>query len=134
VKERPGNSGGTVLVVDDEQTVRSVAKLCLERAGFEVMLAESGFAAIDVLRGEKGADVVLMLLDMSMPGMNGKDVMAKVRQAGIEIPVLICSGYSDAEVSREFSGLDIAGFIQKPFSSRQIVAAVRNAIAARHSG
>ena len=67
----------------------------------------------------------LIVLDMSMPGMNGRDVLEKIRPLGIEVPVLICSGHNETEVHREFSGLDIAGVVPKPFTPRQLTAAVR---------
>ena len=122
--DRATRGAGTVLVVDDEEVVRRTSKAILERAGFEVAMAESGERAIRILSDNESAGIHLILLDMSMPNMNGKDAMERIRQLGIAVPVLICSGYSEAEVCREFDGLDVAGFIQKPFTPHELTARV----------
>jgi PAS domain S-box-containing protein len=122
--ERANQGAGTVLVVDDEEIVLRTSKTSLERAGFEVVLAESGERAISILRDKETPAVHLIVLDLSMPNMNGKDTMEQIRRLEIAVPVLICSGYSEAEVCREFAGLDVAGFIQKPFTARELTARV----------
>ncbi len=123
----PINRGaGTVLVVDDEEIVRRTSTASLERAGFRVVQAESGERAIRTLMDRETPPIDLIVLDMSMPGINGKDTMERIRRLGIQVPVLICSGYSEAEVCREFAGLDVAGFIQKPFTARELTARVRS--------
>jgi two-component system cell cycle sensor histidine kinase/response regulator CckA len=126
--ERAKGGAGTVLVVDDEEIVRQTTKASLERAGFQVVLAESGETAIRILLDKEIPPVHLIVLDMSMPNMNGKDAMERIRQLGIAVPVLICSGYSESEVCPEFAGLDVAGFIQKPFTARELTARVRCAL------
>jgi CheY-like chemotaxis protein len=125
VVPEPASAGsGTILVVDDEEIVRLTAKASLGRAGFNVLTADGGEAAIGILSHKATPQVSLVVLDMGMPDMNGRQVMQRIRDMGIDVPVLICSGYGEAEVFREFSGLDIAGFAQKPFTSRQIAAKV----------
>ena len=89
---------GTVLVVDDEQIVRDTAKCSLERRGYEVLLAENGPAAIDVVRSE-GHRIGLVLLDLSMPGMSGEETLPHLRSSGPELEVIVSSGYSEAEAS-----------------------------------
>jgi CheY-like chemotaxis protein len=122
--EPPGAGTGTILVVDDEEIVRVTTRASLRRAGFAVLTADGGEQAIRILLNPASPQVSLVVLDMGMPDMNGRQVMQRIRELGIEVPVMICSGYSEAEVFREFSGLDIAGFAQKPFTSRQIAAKV----------
>jgi len=119
-EEKSREGAGLVLIVDDEEVVRRTAKASLERAGFDVLLAESGVTAVQTLTNKNSPPVSLVVLDMGMPEMSGKEVMQEIRVLGIKVPVLICSGYSEAEVVREFAGLDVAGFVQKPFTSRQI--------------
>ncbi len=111
---------GTVLVVDDEEIVRRTARLSLENGGFDVQLASSGEEAIRFLLSHRGAPISLVLLDLSMPSMSGREVMQQIRRFGIELPVVICSGYSEAEIYKQFAGLDIAGFVAKPFTARQL--------------
>jgi PAS domain S-box-containing protein len=124
VKENPpvGKTtvgSGTVLVIDDEAIVRQTAKGILVRAGYHVLLAEGGEEALPILSAQRG-EIALILLDLSMPGMDGKQVMKLIRKLGIDAPILICSGYSESEVYTEFAGLDIAGVIAKPFAARML--------------
>jgi PAS domain S-box-containing protein len=126
--EPASGEGFTVLVVDDEQSVRQTAKVSLEHAGYRVLLAESGTHGIRTLE-EGRVPIDLLLLDMSMPGVSGKDVMEKIRLLGSDVPVLIFSGFSEEQVYCEFSGLGIDGFIQKPFTARQLAAKVKSVIA-----
>ena len=129
--EPASRGAGTILIVDDEEIVRRTAKLSLERAGFDVLMTDSGEKAIHILLNKATPPISLVVLDMGMPDMNGKEVMQQIRVLGIEVPVLICSGYSEAEVFQEFSGLDIAGFAQKPFTARQISAKVSGILPAK---
>ncbi len=112
-----------VLVVDDEEIVRRTSKEVLERAGFVVREAGGGEEAIQILQAQETA-ISLVLLDLSMPGMSGKQVMQQIRSMGIRTPILICSGYSEDEVLGEFSGLDIAGVVANPFTARQLASRV----------
>jgi two-component system cell cycle sensor histidine kinase/response regulator CckA len=112
--------------VDDELMVRQIAKLSLENGGFKVLLADSGGQAMRLVLDKGEAPISLVVLDLSMPGMSGKQVMQQMRASGVKVPILICSGYSEEEVHREFSGLDIAGVLPKPFTSRQLADRVRS--------
>jgi PAS domain S-box-containing protein len=123
VQESAGPGFGRILVVDDEEIVRNTSKLSLERAGFTVTLAGGGEEAIQILT-DGSIRISLIVLDMSMPVISGKEVTQKVRSLGVTIPILICSGYSESAVYAEFAGLDIAGFVQKPFTARQLAAKV----------
>lgn len=111
---------GTILVVDDEEMVRRMIQISLENGGFAVRLAATGQEAIAILTDQSENPIALVLLDLSMPGMTGKQTMEQMKTLGVRIPVLICSGYSDDEVSLEFSGLDIAGVVKKPFTGREL--------------
>ncbi|HVW83064.1 MAG TPA: response regulator, partial [Bryobacteraceae bacterium] len=113
----------TVLVIDDEAIVRQVCQTALESAGCSVLLAEDGQQGLQCLE-EKGSEIQLILLDLGMPGMNGRQVLERVRATGRSIPVIVFSGYSEKEVTREFEGLRISSFLQKPFSSTRLAAEV----------
>jgi CheY-like chemotaxis protein len=118
---------GTVLVVDDEQLVRQVARQALERCGYEVLLAESGPSAIDLVRAESGR-IHLALLDLSMPGMSGEEVLPELRKLKPDLKVIVSSGFSEAETLRFFHGSQVSGFIQKPYNLRQLAAKVNAAM------
>jgi CheY-like chemotaxis protein len=122
-----------VLVVDDEAAVRKLCRISLERTGCSVLLAESGADGLDCLRKE-GKRIDLMLLDLGMPGMNGRQVLERAREEGFETPVVVSSGYSEKEVAREFEGLNIASFLQKPFVASRLTAVVAEVLeSARNS-
>jgi CheY-like chemotaxis protein len=122
-REVAAGSLGTVLVVDDEPTVRQICRIALEKAGCSVLLAEDGPHGLQYL-AEKGKNIRLMLLDLGMPGMNGRQMLEQARAAGWSVPVIVFSGYSEREVAREFDGLEISSFLQKPFSSVRLAAEV----------
>jgi CheY-like chemotaxis protein len=121
---------GTILVVDDEEIVRRTARASLEHHGFRAIVAENGEQGISFLRDPE-VPVSIVVLDMSMPGMSGRQFMERMGALGIHVPVLICSGHGESEVYREFSGFDIAGVIQKPFTARQLDEGVSNALRPR---
>jgi len=118
----------TVLVVDDETVVRSMARAALERHGYEVVLAENGRQAIDLF-SRNPMQFSLVVLDLSMPGMSGVQTLPELRRARPEIPVLITSGYTESQTLGMFAGQKVSGFLQKPFSSQFLVARIGAALA-----
>jgi DNA-binding NtrC family response regulator len=102
--------------VDDEDVVRKLAKNALERAGYRVLVAESGQAAIDLFK-ITDEQVSLVLLDMTMPGLNGHETFLQLKRVRPTLKVLLSSGYNELETTRRFSGQGLAGFIQKPYTA-----------------
>jgi len=105
-------------VIDDEQIVRRVAEVALGRAGYGVVCAESGDRAADLLRSHP--EITAILLDMNMPGISGAEALACLNEVRPNLPVMVCSGFAEAEVRREFEGFHLAGVIQKPFTSQKL--------------
>jgi CheY-like chemotaxis protein len=99
---------GTILVVDDEQVVREIAKRSLSRHGFEVLTANNGMEAIQIAKRHPG-EIGLVLLDLSMPGMNGD--LPELRKFRPEVKVMVSSGYSETETMALFQGQPVYGFI-----------------------
>ena len=122
-----GRGAGTILLVDDEQTARAVGQEILERAGFEVLTANDGGAAVRLF-GERFEDVVLVLLDMTMPVMGGEETLEALRGIRADVPVILCSGYNESEAEERFVGKNIAGFLQKPYQMRDLIERVRSQI------
>ena len=117
---------GTVLVVDDDPMVRTVACRLLESFGLTVEVAEGGPTAIErVAADPTGVDVVL--LDMTMPGMNGPEVLERLRAIRADLPVVLMSGYHEDELSTEI-GSGISGFVQKPFTPADLATRIRAAL------
>jgi two-component system cell cycle sensor histidine kinase/response regulator CckA len=115
-------SKGRILVVDDEAIVRNTAKLILERSGHAVEAVAGGREALQRLSAREG--VALVLLDLNMPGLDGKQTFQAIRRMHPQMPVVICSGYSDTEVRTRFKHENVNGFLQKPFQHRVLTAKI----------
>jgi CheY-like chemotaxis protein len=111
---------GTVLVVDDEAAVRAVGKAALEMAGFRVLEAGDGLEALEIFR-ERNGGIALVILDMTMPHMNGEEAFREIRRLRPDVRVLLSSGYNEQEATGRFVGKGLSGFIQKPYRSRDLV-------------
>jgi CheY-like chemotaxis protein len=105
---------GTVLLVDDEEPVRQVARRMLERLGFSVVTASNGAEAVDVYRRRRD-EVACVLLDLTMPVMDGDETLRALQALDEHAPVIITSGYHAHELSARFAGRRLAGVLQKPF-------------------
>ena len=117
----------TVLIVDDEEMIRTLSAAMLEAFGFDTLLATDGEMALEIFAGEANR-ISLVLLDQSMPIMDGLTVFKEMRRIRPDIKVLLASGYSKQEVSARFKGLDLDGFIQKPFVVKQLMDEVQRVL------
>lgn len=106
--------GGRVLLVDDDEVVLGVGKMMLEKLGFEVATASDGFEAVAVFR-EQARSLRCVVLDLSMPRMDGEDAFREIRKIRPDVPVLLSSGYTEEQVALRFSEPAPAGFIHKPY-------------------
>lgn len=105
---------GAVLVIDDEVSVRATTARLLQHFGFTPLTAPNGPLGLEMLQANQ-PNVVVVLLDLTMPEMNGHQIYDEIRRVAPNLPVVMMSGYSEQElVTREATGL--AGFLQKPFS------------------
>jgi len=103
--------GGTILVVDDEETVRKVAQRALEGHGFDVVLATDGEEAIEKF---KDGDFIAVVLDLTMPRRDGVETFREMRKMAPDLRVLLMSGFNEQEAVSRFTGRGLASFIQKP--------------------
>jgi len=118
---------GLVLVVDDEATVRRLARAMLERIGFEVICAADGNEAIALLR--RHADRVrAVVLDMTMHPLDGAATFRELRRVRDDVRVVLSSGYSEQDATRAFDGVGLAGFLQKPYRLEDLTAVMRTAL------
>ena len=115
---------GTVLVVDDEDNVRRVATEMLKRCGLRVLTARDGYDALAVYR-EHRDEIVMVLLDMTMPRMDGEETFRELRTLDPKVRVVLSSGYNEQDAMNRFVGKGLAAFIQKPFTLRDLRALVR---------
>ena len=103
------------MLADDEETVRAVGKRMLERMGFRVLTASNGREALEVF--DKHADkIVCVLLDLTMPHMDGEEAFREMRRRRPDVTVILCSGYNEQEATQRFAGKGLAGFVQKPYT------------------
>ncbi len=129
---RTWHGTGTVLLVDDEETVRAVGTQFLERAGYKVLTAPDGPEAVELFR-QHAADVACVVLDLTMPHMDGEEAFRRLRDIRGDVPVIMSSGYNEQEVTRRFVGQGLAGFIQKPYRGAELLAKVGEAMGQRPS-
>jgi two-component system cell cycle sensor histidine kinase/response regulator CckA len=116
---------GTVLVVDDEESVRQVARSVVERAGFKTLSAVDGPSAIEIFRENK-AEIVAVLVDISMPELDGIETAQEIRRIRRNIVIILTSGYSEQVTKIRHSGLDPdMNFLQKPYRPRQLMMKLR---------
>jgi CheY-like chemotaxis protein len=117
---------GIILVVDDEEVVRNTAKTALERYGYSVLLAEDGQTGVDMFR--ENGEIVLVLLDMTMPLMNGQEAFRQIQRIRATAKVIISSGYNEVEAIRRFTTKGIGGFIQKPYTASKLASTVKRVL------
>jgi CheY-like chemotaxis protein len=125
---RPIARGELVLVVEDEEQVRTVAARALTEAGYTVLVAESGERALEMTR-QNGNRPVLALVDVVMPGLSGSELAAELARFFPGTRVLFTSGYTDGEILRRGLLEPGATFLAKPFSPEALVRAVHAALA-----
>ena len=118
---------GTILVVDDEESGRTLLRSILVRQGFEVLEAKDGRDALAVFRQHQ-ADIRAVLLDLTMPHLGGQEAFRELRRIRSDVRVVLMSGYSEQEVTSLFSGKGIAGFVQKPFRVSDLMTVVRQSL------
>lgn len=106
------HGAGTVLVVDDDAQARAIVQRLLERLGFEVLEAGDGIEALELLDA-RAPDLACVLLDLTIPRMDGHECLAHLRERAPALPVLVCSGYSERALD---PSLQPSGFIAKPYA------------------
>ena len=126
----PLEGGATILVVDDEEPVRTVAQRVLEDAGFTVMVASDGDECLDLFR-RHGDGIHLVLLDMTMPRLSGHETLEQLRRMSATVTVILSSGYSEEVARDQFADQSISEFLQKPYNPRQLVARIHAALGDR---
>ena len=117
--QRSSLGDGTILVVDDEEIIRKVTKAILEQAGYTILLAQDGEAAINTFLRQ--ADLIsLVLLDLTMPVMSGQETLKRLKTISGRVPVIVSSGYSGDNLAEELEMQGAAAFIQKPYTASEL--------------
>jgi len=129
-KEKAGElwGTGTILVVEDEVMVRAVAERALTRHGYNVLVAENGEAALEILGREDKID--MMISDVVMPTMDGPTTVRHARKMHPDLPILFISGYAEEQLRKSIDIPNVA-FLAKPFSVQELAETVRDTLAAK---
>lgn len=125
----PAPGKGTILVVDDEEYIRSIFQTMLEKLGYRVILAVNGKEALEIYAEHQGI-IDLVILDLIMPVMNGKEAFDRLRQINDKVKVLIASGHSTAGDDNFPLQQGLHGFLQKPFTMHSIAEKVQAMLSA----
>jgi len=130
----PSNEGalvGTVLVIDDEEQLRDVAADMLSSEGLRVICAGDGASGLARYQ-EMRAEIDLVILDLTMHGLGGEETFGLLRAVNPSVPIVVTSGYDEAEVGGRFPSGNFTAFIQKPYTMASLMAAVRRTLGGEH--
>ena len=110
---------GIILIADDEEAMRDLCSDMVARMGYQTLTAADGEEAVAVFR-DHGADIVCVILDLTMPKMDGYVTFQSLKQLHPDVKVILSSGYNEQAITQRFTGLGLAGFIQKPYRRQQL--------------
>jgi len=119
---------GTVLLVEDEPMVRTVAERALQRHGYKVITATNGEEALEVIN--RGEPIELLISDVVMPLMDGPTMVREARKTRPKLPILFMSGYAEEQLRKSID-IDNVAFLPKPFSVQELAEAARKVLAAK---
>jgi two-component system cell cycle sensor histidine kinase/response regulator CckA len=126
---QPEQGRETILLVEDDDTFRQIGTECLRELGYSVVSARDGIEAVELFSVMKD-EVDLVILDLTMPRMNGRDALARMRELVPEVKVLVTSGHHGDQEVREVMALGACGFIGKPYRLDGMGRAIRAALEA----
>ena len=116
-----------ILIIDDEDAIRNLAKRVLEQHGYTVLLASDGQEGLDTYFRERGR-VDLIVLDLSMPRMSGREVLERLREQAPDVKVIISTGYAEGTQAEILQNLNISAYIYKPYRPLEIARLVRQVL------
>ncbi|MFH1117430.1 MAG: PAS domain S-box protein [Pseudomonadota bacterium] len=126
-REMPAMGTETILLVDDDERVRTMARQMIEVGGYKVITVHSGEEALD-LYARSRKDIDLIILDLIMPGMGGKRCLEELLSIDPDAKVIVASGYPSNGLTRNERGRGAGGFVSKPYDSRDILSAIRKVL------
>jgi CheY-like chemotaxis protein len=124
VAQMPAQKPG-ILVADDEEMALTLVKQLLTVAGYNVTTAQSGFECLDLFRRRPHA-YQLVILDLTMPFMDGEETFQRLREIQPDIPVVLCTGFIQAERLQQLMNAGLTGFLRKPLAPDEIISSVRS--------
>jgi len=125
--EQPAPARGIVLIVDDEAPARAVASALAASLGLKVLEARDGAEALELFQA-RHADLALVLMDLTMPRVDGREAFLRMKEVDPSVPVVLTSGYSEQHVAADFASGGLAGFLPKPYNRTQFESVLRRAL------
>ena len=123
----PWQGSGIILLVEDEDQVRLIAKTLLLKFGFTVLEAVNGKEALELYQ-KNADDIRLVLTDMGMPVMDGYELFYELKNRNSKLPIIVSSGFADTEVTSRIGSDNIAGFINKPYNPEQLLEVLKGVV------
>lgn len=125
-------TNGRVMVVDDEADVRTVARMCLEQAGYQVIEAEDGEQAIKKIKeGDNPLVLDVIITDINMPKVNGLEAIQFFQQEWPRVPLMVMTGYPNLETAKELLKRGLVDYLVKPVDKEKLLEAVEKAMSQR---
>jgi len=121
------NGFGTVLIIDDESAIREIASMALESAGYNTLSATDGINGVEIYQANSDV-ITAVLLDMTMPRMDGHACLQELRHINNDVAVVLSSGYNEQDAISSFTHEELAGFIQKPYRPDALINVISTAI------
>ncbi len=132
-RDLPHKGHGRILFVDDDEIILDMGSQMLRRLGYEVTPRQSSIEALDTFR--KDAETFrLVVTDQTMPHMTGSELVEELRRIRPDIPVILCTGFSDLINEEKAKAMGIQGFLMKPFVSKQVAGAIRDVLSEASQG
>ena len=128
-----GRSQGTILLVDDDESLIALGARMLEHLGFTVLTASDGLQAVERYR-ERGKEIDLVLMDLTMPRMDGAEAFGELRRLNPDVRVVLASGYAEDDMSSRFEGRTPSGMIQKPYTLAKLRETLAGLLQTRPAG
>jgi PAS domain S-box-containing protein len=131
IREIPGLEGReSILLIEDESELREIVIEVLSQHGYRIHTAEDGLDAISIFT-ELHDDLDLVVLDLGLPVVSGRQVLRKIREKNSTIPVIVASGYVNPSMKNELLGFGVTTMIQKPYKSDELLTSIREALKER---
>jgi PAS domain S-box-containing protein len=125
--EKAWHSNGTILIIDDEDAILEIASIMIEEIGLKAMTAKDGIKGVETYRKYQ-SEIIAVLLDMTMPKMDGQECFRQLYEINNEVIVILSSGYNEQDAISNFTHKGLAGFIQKPYRIEALEQVIRAAI------
>ncbi|MCK5076203.1 MAG: response regulator, partial [Calditrichia bacterium] len=126
-EEKIPKGEGLILIIDDEDILRETAKIILNECGYETIFATNGIEGLEIFK-EQIEDIKIVLLDMVMPKMSGKETYIELKKIKKDVKVLLVSGFKQDERVQSVLKLGINGFVQKPYTMEKLASAINTII------